>query len=157
MDFYQSDNKKISQVVQDLLNEQGKTKKWLSEQLGLSYSTLHQKLDNNTFTAEEFLLLLKIFQVPLERFYQTSYHLKDLPPEMRPNVLLNDIDKYKNGGIFADSFHANGSRIYVPYGLSDALIEILSAFEETLEDDWSSKNNSIKLLQCFKNALEEET
>ena len=126
----------VSDVILDVLKTRGYTKQWLAEKMSLSYSTLHQKLSNNTFTAEELLLLCELFNLSLEHFKQKEmdvFDLKQIPIDKRPDVIIEDISKYHNGGIHIESMHINGSLIYLPYGVGEYIYSKSNVLENVFE------------------------
>lgn len=58
----------VGNKVKLLLNDRNMSILWLSKEMDISYSTLHQKLNNDTFTANDLLKICKIFDVNLEYF-----------------------------------------------------------------------------------------
>jgi len=43
--------------------------------------------------------------------------MKSIPIDERPNIGVQDMDKYKNGGLTVESLEANGALVYIPYGI----------------------------------------
>lgn len=118
----------VSEVILNRLKTEGKTKQWLALKMELSYSTLHQKLTNNTFTAEEFISLCKIFQLDIQNFIENKQNdglteLMNIPIQSRPDVSIEQMERYERGGIGIESQHENGSLLYLPYGLQDYLVQ----------------------------------
>jgi hypothetical protein len=54
---------KFSDRINNSLNEQGRTKKWLSAKLGITYVALHSKLKNNCFTIAEIYLITNLLSL----------------------------------------------------------------------------------------------
>ena len=112
----------VSEIIANILRERGKTKQWLAGELNLSYSTLHQKLSNNTFTAQEFIQLCQIFNLSLEHFVenkneQGQIKMKSIPIDNRPDVPFEEFTNYERMGLVLEKQHSNGMEIYTPYGV----------------------------------------
>ena len=136
----------VSEVIMTQLKMQGKTKQWLAGKMNLSYSTLHQKLSNNTFTAEELIELCRIFSLSLEDFVENDEdRQKDLslfPIENREDVAISERRNYVRAGMHVESQHAAGALIYLPYGITDylakygpILILAIDAYIEALKEE----------------------
>lgn len=118
----------VSEVILNRLKTEGKTKQWLALKMELSYSTLHQKLTNNTFTAEEFISLCKIFLLDVQNFVENKKNdglieLMNIPIQSRPDVSIEQMEQYERGGIGIELQHENGSLLYLPYGLQEYLVQ----------------------------------
>ena len=114
----------VSKDVLTLLEKSGHTKQWLATELSLSYSTLHQKITKNTFTAEELIQLVDIFNIDFSYFTKDSSNdFRQIPIQKRPDVTVEDMNEYVNSGILIESNEANGSLLYVPYGLQNFLVQ----------------------------------
>lgn len=53
----------FSDKINKALKEQGRTKKWLSEKLGITYVALHSKLKNNYFSIAEIYLITSLLDI----------------------------------------------------------------------------------------------
>lgn len=134
----------VSDVIKGILKERGQTKQWLAERLNLSYSTFHQKLSKNTFTAEEFIQLCNILNLTLANFVEPTTEgkidLKKYPIESRPDVHIEERDTYYKAGIHVESEHEAGICMYMPYGIVDYMVSkenflsgLLMSYEKALQ------------------------
>lgn len=57
----------LAQLIEKSLDEQGITKAWLSEQLGINYKTFTGKFKRNSFEALELIKIGKILNIDLNK------------------------------------------------------------------------------------------
>lgn len=145
----------VSDVIMNALQSRGESKQWLANNLNLSYSTLHQKLTNNTFTAEELIKLCQIFNLSLEHFIQQDNNdvidLKKIAIERRPNVLIEDINNFQSAGMHIESEHTNGALYYIPYGIAKYIGKkdiylniILDGYQHALENSLKASKDDVE-------------
>lgn len=58
----------VSNIIAIELKKQGRTRKWLAEQLELSEKVLSYRFKNNTFTAVELLNVFELLNIDLNKF-----------------------------------------------------------------------------------------
>lgn len=52
-----------------------------------------------------------------ENYEEDLIDMKSIPIDKRPNIGIQDMNKYKNGGLTVESFESNGALVYIPYGI----------------------------------------
>lgn len=58
---------KLSEYILNLIEDNGINKKWVADKAGIKYRTFLDKLDRNSFTGEELLVLGKILKINLNK------------------------------------------------------------------------------------------
>lgn len=102
------DRARISEIVRGLRRERGLSQAQLASDLGLSQNRLSEiERGGGSFTAEQFLAILRLFNVPLSRFYATPSARDSLQkvlarlgaghsienPDVLPSERLRDVDE----------------------------------------------------------------
>lgn len=140
----------LNHYILQQLNDQSRTKRWLAEALDLSYSTLHQKLSHDTFTAYELLTMSKLLNFSLDDFQafsEPSEGLKQmsaLPIEKRPNIGVSEMEAYEHGGLCVESTHQNGALVYVPYGIWVNVFEAMQVGANALRSEMSTLEQELQ-------------
>lgn len=55
----------LGNYITEILQQQGRSKKWLAEQTGIKLKTFYNKIDNDTFTAHELLDIANVLDIDL--------------------------------------------------------------------------------------------
>ena len=158
----------VAKVILSKLKKENKTKQWLASKINLSYSTLHQKLSNNTFTAEELITLCMLFQLDIQHFVERptdgKMDIMETPISARPDVTIETMENYIRGGIGIESEHENGALLYLPYGIQSYLVHhyetlqsVVSSYRAAseIQKDICSKENDQTEYQLIENFLYE--
>ena len=57
---------KVAEYILEVLNSQERQKSWLADKTNISKQAINYKFKNNSFTAEELLILSEILNINLE-------------------------------------------------------------------------------------------
>jgi hypothetical protein len=57
----------IAEYIEEVRQQQGRSKSWLAAQMNINYKTFFDKLKNNRFSAEELLLISRLLNIDLEK------------------------------------------------------------------------------------------
>ena len=146
----------IGALVQQKIKDENQTKTWLAESLSISYSTLHQKISNDTFSAKELLQISRLLDIDLKilsesyNFDENSiesgygkYDLSKMNCSERCNVQYAEMERYKNGGIFIDENFSNGFKLYMPKGIANELTNSRYYLMKVIADKMYKNNEFI--------------
>lgn len=53
-------------------------------------------------------------------------NMKDINIDKRPNIGVEDMVNYENGGLCIDEMHKNGVSVYIPYGIYGDIFNAIS-------------------------------
>ena len=70
-------------------------------------------------------------------------NMKDINIDKRPNIGVEDMFNYENGGLCIDEMHTNGVSVYIPYGIYG---DIFNAIEDSLKGLKAKRDDNRKLI-----------
>jgi len=57
----------LADYISSIMEQQGRTKVWVAEQIGMKYKTFFDKLTRNTIKGDELLRIAKVLNIDLEK------------------------------------------------------------------------------------------
>lgn len=74
-------------------------------------------------------------------------NMKDTSVDNRPNIGIQDMENYENGGLCVEELHTNGVSVYIPYGVYDAVFDAMSKGIKAMSND---KTDNVSTILKYK-------
>lgn len=149
---------KICEYIEEIIEDQGRRKDWTAEKSGIKYKTFLDKLEKDTFTAYELISIGKLVDIDLNEFKNMTNGgvITMLDKKQRPEVGIQDMDKYEFGGLEIDNELTNGYHLYIPYGIHCDIFKAIQDSIRLMQNQRRECEDTIKKLENSIDDLKEE-